>query len=41
VNRRLVEIFGYDSPEDIVGKPVTYLVHHEDKAMVDGINRKR
>ncbi|HQE81199.1 MAG TPA: PAS domain S-box protein, partial [Syntrophorhabdaceae bacterium] len=41
VNRRFVEIFGYDSPEDIVGKPVTYLVHHEDKAMVEDINRKR
>jgi len=41
VNRKFVEMFGYDRPEDIVGKPVTIVVHPDDIPMVTELNRRR
>jgi PAS domain S-box-containing protein len=41
VNRRLVEMFGYDSPDELVGRPVTVLAHPDDHAKVAGINQQR
>jgi PAS domain S-box-containing protein len=41
VNRRYVEIFGYDRREDVIGKPVTLVVHPDDRDMVMTINRRR
>ncbi len=41
VNRRFVEMFGYDRPEDIVGKPIEITVHPDDVAMVKEINLRR
>ena len=41
VNRRFVEIFGYDKPEDVIGKPVFLVVHPDDRDMVMTINQRR
>jgi PAS domain S-box-containing protein len=41
VNRRFVEIFGYDRREDVIGKPVILVVHPDDRAMVLRINQRR
>jgi len=41
VNRRFVEIFGYDRREEIIGKPVTLVVHPDDRDMVMTINQRR
>jgi PAS domain S-box-containing protein len=41
VNKRLVEMFGYDRPEDIIGKPVTITVHPDDIPMVTDLNTRR
>lgn len=41
VNRRFVEIFGYDRREDFISKPVTLVVHPDDRDMVMTINQKR
>ncbi len=41
VNRRFVEIFGYDKPEDMIGKPVSLVVHPEDREKVMTINQSR
>ena len=41
VNRRFVEMFGYDRPEDIIGKPVTITVHPDDIPMVTELNSRR
>jgi len=41
VNRRFVEIFGYDKPEDIIGKPVSLVVHPDDRDRVLAINQRR
>ena len=41
VNRRFVEIFGYDRREDCIGKPVTLVVHPDDRDMVLTINQRR
>ncbi len=41
VNRRFVEIFGYDKPQDIVGKPVFLVVHPDDRNKVITINQQR
>ncbi len=30
VNKRLVEMFGYENPEQIVGKPAIHLIHPDD-----------
>ena len=41
VNRRFVEIFGYDRREDVIGKPVILVVHPDDRDMVMTINQRR
>ena len=41
VNARFAEIFGFDSPGDIVGKPLSLTVHPDNIEMVSDINRKR
>jgi len=41
VNRRFVEIFGYDKREDIIGKPVSLVVHPDDRDRVLAINQRR
>jgi PAS domain S-box-containing protein len=41
VNRRFVEMFGYDRPEDILGKPIAVTVHPDDAAMVTDLNMQR
>jgi PAS domain S-box-containing protein len=41
VNKRFAWIFGYDSPEDIIGKPVGIVVHPDDVSMVTEMSRNR
>ena len=41
VNKRFVEMFGFDSPEEIIGTPVTINVHPDDQERVKGINHRR
>ena len=41
VNKRFVEMFGYDSPEDIIGQHITIIVHPDDQEMVADINQRR
>ncbi|MCX7857723.1 MAG: PAS domain S-box protein [Deltaproteobacteria bacterium] len=41
VNQRFVEIFGYDSPDEIIGKPITYVVHPDDHELVKSISLSR
>ncbi len=41
VNQRLVEIFGYDRPEEIIGQPVGMVVHPDDRERVMDITRRR
>jgi len=41
VNRRFVEIFGYDQPKDVIGKPVSIVVHPDDRDKVLTINQRR
>jgi diguanylate cyclase (GGDEF)-like protein/PAS domain S-box-containing protein len=41
VNQKMVDIFGYDQPDEIIGQPISLLIHPEDFERVSGINRKR
>lgn len=41
VNRRFVSMFGYDSPDEIVGSSVTIVVHPDDRERVLAMNRRR
>jgi PAS domain S-box-containing protein len=41
VNRRFVEIFGYDRREEVVGQSVSLFVHPDDREMVMAINQRR
>jgi PAS domain S-box-containing protein len=41
VNRRFLEMFGYDSPEDLLGKKVSVIVHPDDRDKVVEINHRR
>lgn len=41
VNKKFVEIFGYDNADEIIGQPVTITVHPDDRERVVEINRKR
>ena len=41
VNARFAEMFGYDDPAEIVGKPLSLTVHPEDIEMVSRYNRLR
>ncbi len=41
VNRKFLEIFGYRSPEEVVGKTLYLTVHPHDREKVVSYNRKR
>ena len=41
MNRKFLEMFGYDSPDDFIKKPAYGSVHPDDRAMVIEYNRKR
>jgi PAS domain S-box-containing protein len=41
VNRRFVEMFEYDTPDDIIGKPVTIVAHPDDVEKLISINNRR
>jgi len=41
VNKRFLEMFEYDRPEDVIGKSILATVHPDDREMVKNINRKR
>ena len=41
VNRRFMEIFGYENPEEIIGQSVLSVVHPEDRDRVISINQRR
>jgi PAS domain S-box-containing protein len=41
VNRRFVEMFEYSKPEEIVGTPITLVVHPDDRERVTSINDQR
>jgi len=41
VNRRFVEIFGYEDPEDMIDQPVILVVHPDDRDKVMTINQRR
>ncbi len=41
VNRKFLDMFGYDRPEEIVGKDVFFSVHPDDREKVIAINRGR
>ena len=41
VNKRFVQIFGYDRPEEIIGKPHSITVHPDDLEKVMELNARR
>ena len=41
VNQKMVEIFGYDRPEEIIGQPVAMLISPDDRELVVNINRQK
>jgi PAS domain S-box-containing protein/putative nucleotidyltransferase with HDIG domain len=41
VNNRFLKIFGYDKPEDVIGKPTTLIVHPDYHEELKEFNRKR
>lgn len=41
VNKRMVEIFGYETSDELIGQTVALTVHPDDTEMVLNINRKR
>ncbi|MCX5813631.1 MAG: PAS domain S-box protein [Proteobacteria bacterium] len=41
VNRKFVEMFEYDKPEEIIGMSVTFVVHPDDHELVIDINKRR
>jgi PAS domain S-box-containing protein len=41
VNRRFVEIFGYEEPEEMIDQPVLLVVHPDDRDKVITINQRR
>jgi PAS domain S-box-containing protein len=41
VNDKFAKIFGYDRPEEIVGRPVSFFVHPDDRERVASFNRSR
>ena len=41
VNRKFLDIFGYDSQEEVVGKPYRLIVHPDDLPKVDGYDQRR
>jgi PAS domain S-box-containing protein len=40
-NQKFVEIFGYDRPEEIIGKPISLTLHPDDLERVTEINQRR
>jgi PAS domain S-box-containing protein len=41
VNQKMVKMFGYDHPEEIIGRTHTLLVHPDDVEWVEDYNRRR
>lgn len=41
VNQRFLDIFGYERPEEVIGKPVSMMVHPEDRQKVTDFNLRR
>lgn len=41
VNKRFVQMFEYSSEEEVIGRPITVVVHPEDLSLVTEMNRKR
>ena len=41
VNHKFVEIFGYDLPDDIIGKPASAFLHPDDRERLTEFNRQR
>ncbi|MBA4393706.1 MAG: hypothetical protein C0407_09160, partial [Desulfobacca sp.] len=41
VNKKMADIFGYDRPEEIIGKPIDLLIHPDDLERIIDINRRR
>jgi PAS domain S-box-containing protein len=41
VNKQMVKMFGYDRPGDIIGQPISFLVHPDDQEWVRETNRRR
>ncbi len=41
VNQRFLDIFGYERPEEVIGKPITMMVHPEDRKKVAELNLRR
>jgi len=41
VNQKFVDIFGYNRPEELLGKPITMTVHPDDRNRMIEIDRRR
>jgi PAS domain S-box-containing protein len=41
VNRKFVEMFGYELPEEVIDKPIFIIVHPDDRDRVRTINQRR
>ena len=41
VNQRMVEMFGYRHPDELLGRPLSQLVHPQDRERVVEFNRRR
>lgn len=41
VNRKYIEMFGYERPEEMIGKPISMVVHPDDRKRVAEISRRR
>lgn len=41
VNQRFLDIFGYERPEEVIGRPISMMVHPEDRHKVREFNLRR
>jgi PAS domain S-box-containing protein len=41
VNRKFLEMFGFEKPDEVLGKPATIIAHPEDRNVLVEMNRKR
>jgi PAS domain S-box-containing protein/putative nucleotidyltransferase with HDIG domain len=41
VNKKFIEMFGFEKPEDLLGKPASIIAHPEDREMLMEMNLKR
>jgi PAS domain S-box-containing protein/putative nucleotidyltransferase with HDIG domain len=41
VNQRFLEMFGFEKPDDVLGKPASIIAHPEDREMLMEMNLKR